>query len=105
MEGLPALSRLAAAGTDVSVDFTTEESCGAPVIVATRAVHVPDGLTPRQTEVCKLIATGLSNKEIARTLGISVATTKDHVHAILQRLGLKSRTAIVPYLHGYKASS
>lgn len=49
-------------------------------------------LTPRQREVLLEIGKGRSNQEIARVLGISVATVKLHVNAILQALGVRNRT-------------
>ena len=49
------------------------------------------GLTPRERDVMALVAEGLSNKHIAQRLGISDTTTKNHVHNILDKLGLGSR--------------
>jgi DNA-binding NarL/FixJ family response regulator len=49
-------------------------------------------LTPRQREVLGELGRGRSNQEIARVLGISVATVKLHVNAILQALGVRNRT-------------
>lgn len=49
-------------------------------------------LTQRETEVLKLIALGKSNKQLARELFISEKTVKSHVHSILAKLGLTSRT-------------
>jgi len=49
-------------------------------------------LSPRETEVFELVAQGLSNKEIATSLFISVATVKVHVSRILDKLGVRSRT-------------
>ena len=49
-------------------------------------------LTPRQREVLQEIGKGRSNQEIARVLGISIATVKLHVNAILQALGVRNRT-------------
>jgi DNA-binding CsgD family transcriptional regulator len=49
------------------------------------------GLTPRQAEVLRLLATGATNPEIARELVLSVRTVEHHVAAILQRLGVASR--------------
>lgn len=51
-----------------------------------------DKLTPRQREVLTELGKGRSNQEIARVLGISVATVKLHVNAILQALGVRNRT-------------
>ena len=52
-------------------------------------------LTQRETEVVELIATGLSNKQIAERLGISAHTVKFHVNAILAKLDVHSRTEAV----------
>lgn len=49
-------------------------------------------LTPRQREVLQELGKGRSNQEIANVLGISVATVKLHVNAILQALGVRNRT-------------
>ena len=51
-------------------------------------------LTPRQQEVAALIASGLSNAEIARRLVLTEGTVANHVEAILRRLGFRSRTQI-----------
>lgn len=51
-----------------------------------------DKLTPRQREVLGEMAKGRSNQEIAEVLGISVATVKLHVNAVLQTLGARNRT-------------
>ena len=48
-------------------------------------------LTPRETKVLELIAKGLSNKEIASGLNISLATVKNHVHNILGKLNVNHR--------------
>jgi DNA-binding NarL/FixJ family response regulator len=52
-------------------------------------------LTPRQKHVLNLLTQGLSNKLIARELGVSVDTVKDHVAAVLKALGVSSRTQAV----------
>jgi DNA-binding CsgD family transcriptional regulator len=49
-------------------------------------------LSPREKEVLGLLARGLTNVEIGKTLFISPATAKVHVHHILEKLGVKSRT-------------
>ena len=48
-------------------------------------------LTAREAEVVALIDDGLSNKQIARELCIELATVKNHVHSILEKLGASSR--------------
>jgi two-component system, NarL family, response regulator len=52
-------------------------------------------LSPREIEVLELIATGCSNKEIGRALGITEATVKWHVNLILNRLDVADRTAAI----------
>jgi len=49
-------------------------------------------LTPREVEVLRLLAQGKSNRELARDLGISEGTVKLHVHHLLRKLGVRSRT-------------
>jgi two-component system, NarL family, response regulator LiaR len=57
-----------------------------------RAPESPEALTERETEVLKLIAYGKANKQIARELFIDESTIKSHVHSILSKLDVKSRT-------------
>lgn len=52
-------------------------------------------LTPQQSRVLAMLAEGLLNKQIAYELGVSEATIKAHVSAILQKLGVDSRTQAV----------
>jgi DNA-binding NarL/FixJ family response regulator len=54
-----------------------------------------DELTARELEVLEQLASGLSNKRIARALGISEHTAKFHVNSILAKLGASSRTEAV----------
>lgn len=52
-------------------------------------------LTPQQTRVLTMLSSGLLNKQIAFELGVSEATIKAHVSAVLQKLGVDSRTQAV----------
>jgi DNA-binding NarL/FixJ family response regulator len=52
-------------------------------------------LTPQQVRVLMMLSGGLLNKQIAHELGVSEATVKAHVSAILQKLGVESRTQAV----------
>ncbi len=60
-----------------------------------REVRTPsmrESLTPRETDALRLIAKGMTNKEIASELGVSEVTVKTHVSSVLSKLGLQSRT-------------
>lgn len=49
-------------------------------------------LTRRENEILRLVSEGLSNKDISRRLGISLGTTKSHVHNLLGKLSVPRRT-------------
>jgi two-component system, NarL family, response regulator LiaR len=60
-----------------------------------RQVKTPDmreSLTPRETDILKMIGRGYSNKDISKELGLSEYTIKAHVSSLLSKLGLASRT-------------
>jgi two-component system nitrate/nitrite response regulator NarL len=59
-------------------------------------------LTTREQEVARLIDVGLSNKEIARRLGLSLATVKSHVHNILAKLKVRKRALAAQRLRGQR---
>jgi len=52
-------------------------------------------LTPREHQVLQLVAKGLTNKEIGRTLGISDNTARNHVNSIIEKLEVSDRTEAV----------
>ena len=54
-----------------------------------------ESLTPRETQVLELVADGLSNKAIAKILGVSDETIKFHLGSILGKLGASNRTDAV----------
>lgn len=62
-----------------------------------RAPESPEPLTDRETEVLRLLAQGMSNKEIAQTLTVGEKTVKTHVSNILSKLNVPSRTQAALY--------
>jgi len=60
-----------------------------------RSPRDPDGLTPREREVIRLVSEGLSNKQIAQRLGIAERTAKFHVRQIMSKLGADNRAQAV----------
>ncbi|KSV68185.1 helix-turn-helix domain-containing protein [Sinorhizobium sp. Sb3] len=67
------------------------------VLSTARAATEEAGLTSREREVVALLAEGLSNKEIARKLGISVDTAKFHVGRVIDKLDATGRTDAVAH--------
>jgi DNA-binding CsgD family transcriptional regulator len=57
-------------------------------------------LTPREAEVVWLMASGLSNKEIAVSCGIALQTVKDHLKHVYAKAGAHQRTALLAKLIG-----
>ena len=84
----------------ITVDFGATSELGQPLVV----VRMPPGqpppsatlfaLTPREREVAALVAEGLSNKQIARKLQLTIGTVKHYVHQILEKTGLHGRVGI-----------
>jgi len=86
----------------ITVDFAATPVLGQPLVV----LRVPAGplsaapsdqlvgLTPRERHVAALVAAGLSNKQIAAQLQLTLGTVKHYVHQILDKTGLPSRVAI-----------
>ncbi len=62
---------------------------------AERRRHPVPRLTPRQTELLRLVADGHTNAQMARRLGLSEGTVRTHLENIYERLGVSSRTAAV----------
>jgi DNA-binding NarL/FixJ family response regulator len=73
---------------------------------STQTAHrSPSPLTPREHEIVRLIAQGLSNKEIADELVISPATAARHVANILAKLGFSSRTQVASWATRHDTST
>lgn len=65
------------------------------VEAAFESSDLPDPLTPREIEVLRLMAGGLSNREIAEAFGTSEATVKSQVSSIISKLGVRDRIRAV----------
>jgi DNA-binding NarL/FixJ family response regulator len=87
-----AISRILSGGvwTPPDVDLSTGSDAETAALMARMAT-----LTPQQVRVLMMLSEGLLNKQIAYQLGVSEATVKAHVSAILQKLGVESRTQAV----------
>ena len=87
-----AISRILGGGvwTPPDVDLTAGSDAETAALMARMAT-----LTPQQVRVLMMLSEGLLNKQIAFQLSVSEATVKAHVSAILQKLGVESRTQAV----------
>jgi DNA-binding NarL/FixJ family response regulator len=63
--------------------------------------RVKDTLSARERQVLRLVANGLANKEIGRTLDISEKTVKVHVGHIFRRIGVADRTSAAMWAHNH----
>ena len=72
---------------------------GSTVVSGTPTGTAPDGLTPREVDVLRLIAAGLSNREIASRLFLSEATVKSHINRLFAKTGVRDRAQAVKYAY------
>lgn len=92
----------------VGFDPATGRPAGSPPTARARSPPAPptvrppprrpqpaDALSPRELQVLRLVAKGLSNREIGRELSISEATVKTHLLRAFAKLGVTDRTAAV----------
>lgn len=77
-------------------DFCTQQRSDRPPPVPAGRI---EALTPRETEILRLIARGLSNAEISEALFIAEQTTKTHVGRILSKLDLRDRAQAVVFAY------
>jgi ATP/maltotriose-dependent transcriptional regulator MalT len=74
-------------------DVDLARDCGIALQPVRKVRRAP--LTPRETEVIDLVASGLSNKEAAQALFVADATIKVHLRHIYEKLGARGRTEAV----------
>lgn len=75
-----------------SVAITAGGDMASALVGAAAVAGGDQHLSPRQLEVLTMVATGASNKHIARALNVEEVTVKSHVKAIFRKLGVRSRT-------------
>jgi DNA-binding CsgD family transcriptional regulator len=66
---------------------------------ALEASRLPDGLSPREAQILRLVARGLSNREIGMELTISEHTAANHIRSILRKTRCANRTEAASYAH------
>ena len=78
--------------------YVPPQALGATTPARTPPTLADLGITERQADVLRLVAKGLTNSEIASTLGISGNTVKQHAHSAYRALGVSSRTEAIVVL-------
>jgi DNA-binding CsgD family transcriptional regulator/tetratricopeptide (TPR) repeat protein len=84
-------------GIDTEIDNTSPPLSQAPT--KRGASSAPGGLTDREWEVARLVADGLTDKEVAGRLYVSPRTVDHHLRSVFRKLGLRHRTALAAYLN------
>jgi ATP/maltotriose-dependent transcriptional regulator MalT len=77
--------------------FTPTQAEPAELPLASTPATYPDGLTAREVEVLRLVATGLSNIQVSKRLVISRRTVDTHLTSIYSKIGVSSRSAATRY--------
>jgi len=86
---------------DPAVQHHLVDAIATAALVPSRpsASRLPDGLTPREAEVLSLVATGLSNAEIAAHLVVSEGTVKSHINHLFAKIDARDRAQAVTYAY------
>jgi DNA-binding NarL/FixJ family response regulator len=94
-ELVTAIATLAAGGTHLQPALTTALAAGARAAPPLQGSTPVEPLTPRETEVLRLMAAAYTNREIATALRTAEGTAKIHVSNVLAKLGARDRTHAV----------
>jgi len=89
-----ALETFEAVGARTWGDRARAELEATGMSVRRRATSTADGLTPQERNVARLVANGLTNREIAGRLFVTTNTVETHLRHIFQKLGVTSRTQL-----------
>lgn len=81
-----------------------EEAFAAGLAAARMAPTPSRRLSPREEDVARLVADGLTNREIASRLGIAERTVESHLDSIRAKLGVRTRTQVAVWLVGQRAA-
>lgn len=87
--------RVAAGGR--MIDPSVAERAMARIMERSDAEELAESLSPRETQIVRMVAAGLRNREIAGRLGIGEGTVKTHLHTIYRKLDLKGRVELAVY--------
>jgi len=80
-----------------SKDIIAPTAAKHQLVLSSPSSKLPEQLTVREIEVIRLVAEGLTNKQIAERLVISPSTVDTHIQSIYNRLGISSRSAATRY--------
>jgi DNA-binding NarL/FixJ family response regulator len=94
LKGLFYVSPVVTRGMVDAAKEVAEQPRAVAIPVPLTPAEVNDLLTPRELETVRLVAQGMSNKEIARHLGVSVATVRTHLNKAYDKLGSDSRVEL-----------
>ena len=80
-----------------AIEYALTEQIAASQSSVPAPTHDPNALTPRELEVLRLVASGMTDVQVAEKLVISPRTVNTHLSSIYSKLGVNSRTAATRY--------
>ncbi|HEX4391180.1 MAG TPA: helix-turn-helix transcriptional regulator, partial [Mycobacterium sp.] len=96
--------RGSALSCSVRVDALAEQ-CGGASTPALRQASEPVPFTEREREIVMLIAAGLSNRDVAERLTVSVRTVESHIYRAMAKTGTTSRDELAALLPSHRAQT